>query len=96
MLAQPTQQLPAVYAGQHHIEHDDPGSEFAGQRKRLCGVASAHERVAGAGQVALEEVQGIRIVIDHQHRCLLGDGQRQDGLEGLGSGFIGHDRQDSS
>jgi len=82
--AQALQQLPAVEAGHHHVDDDERRALLLGQRQRLHGVVARGQAIAGAGRVAFQKLQGIAVIVNHQHRHHIG--QRQPGLDGQSAG----------
>jgi len=67
--------FPAISIGHHHIQGDDLRLEIAGQVKGLLAASSAYDLVAAvAVEVALEETDGILVIVNHQHRRPAGGG----------------------
>jgi len=78
VLTEPTQDLPAVYIGYHDIQNNDLWV-IAGQTpKQARCAADALQPVAGAGDVAGEELCKVSIVVNKQnvHHARCGERQR--------------------
>jgi hypothetical protein len=52
---------------QHHVEHDQVGVTLFGDPQRLRAVGGAEGLVAGALQVATNDLDDGRLVIDDEH-----------------------------
>jgi hypothetical protein len=82
-LPQPSQHLPAVQLGHHHVQHDDLWRELLRQFQCLIQAVCAQQAIAGTGGIALHQLDGVGVVIDGQNRQLLDGGQGQRGAKGL-------------
>ena len=60
--------LEPVEAGQHQVEHDEVGPALAGQRERRGPSRGDARLVAGALEVAGDDLGDRRLVVDDQHR----------------------------
>ena len=79
--AQLGEDLPAVLRGQHDVERDDVGPLGAREVERGRRRPRLEEPVAGAGEVAAEEVDDVRVVVDDEDGRLARDRQSQEGIE---------------
>ena len=55
--------------GQHQVEHDEIGALLARSVERRGAVGGDARRVAGALQVARDDLGDRRLVVDDQHRA---------------------------
>ena len=77
VLAQTSEEFPAIYARQHHVQHDSAGMDFCGELQRLFGIASTEDRIGSAGEMALEQHERIGVVVHHQNGQVCGHRQRE-------------------
>jgi len=57
VLAQAAQELPAVDAGQHHVQENDPRLPRRDRVQCFLRIANAGGPVARAGQMSLEQLE---------------------------------------
>jgi hypothetical protein len=69
LVAQPAHHLEAIDSGQHQVEHDQVRTLGRGGVQRLASVGGHPGRVAGAIQVAGDNLGDRRLVVDDEHRA---------------------------
>ena len=66
LLAQGLHDLPAVDAGQHHVEHHEVVGVFERHVQAVRAGAREVDRVAAFAQALLQVVAGLRVVFDDE------------------------------
>ncbi|MNP67150.1 hypothetical protein D3C76_1629420 [compost metagenome] len=70
MLANPAAQAEAVFVGQHHIKDHQIGRRIVQRLAKTGAIGGGTHLETGAGQVGIQQLAYLLIVIDQQNRLV--------------------------